>query len=95
MRARGWFRRAPGDRGLAALLRVAVGLAAAAFLVALLPGPTTRAAAVVGVAVLLSAPFVATLWAAVVQARRRRAVEAALALLLLAILLAGVGLGAL
>ena len=95
MRERGWFRRAPGDRGLAALLRVAVALAAAGFLAALVPGPTSGPAASAGVAVLLSAPFLATLSAAVTHARRGRAVDAALAALLLAALLAGVWLGSL
>lgn len=95
MRDRGWFRRAPGDRGLASLLRVAVGLAAAGFLVALVPGPTAAPAASAGVAVLLSAPFLATLSAAVTGARRGRVADAALAALLLAALLAGVWLGSL
>lgn len=94
MRARGWFRRAPGDRGLAVLLRAAVGLAAAGFVVALVPGPASAPAAGAGAAVLLSAPFVATLSAAVSHARRGRAADAALAALLLAALLAGVWLGA-
>lgn len=95
MRARGWFRRAPGDRGLAALLRVAVGLAAAGFLASLLPGGTAAPAASAGVAVLLSAPFLATLSAGVSHARRGRAADAALAALLLASLAAGVWLGTL
>ncbi len=95
MRDRGWFRRAPGDRGLASLLRVAVGLAAAGFLVSMAPGPAGPAAASAGVAALLSAPFLATLSAAVTHARRGRTADAALAALLLAALLAGVGLGAL
>lgn len=94
MRARGWFRRAPGDRGLAAVLRASVALAAACFLAALVPSPVSGTAAAAGVAVLLSAPFLATLSAAVSYGRRGQSPEVALAVLLLAMLLAGVWLGA-
>lgn len=95
MRARGWFRRAPGDRALAALLRGAVGLATAALAASLLPVPGAATVEAAGVAVLLSAPFVATLSAAVSHGRRGRTVDAVLAVALLATLLAGVWLGAL
>lgn len=80
--------------GLAPLLRVCALVAGAALLAAVVPWAGADAAARAGVGVLLSAPYLATLSAAVHYARGRRWPEAALALLLLALLLAGLWLGA-
>lgn len=95
MRARGWFRRAPGDRALAVLLRTAVGVAAVALAGSMVAGPASADVAAAGVAVLLAAPFAATLSAAVAHGRRGRRLDALLALALLATLLAGIWLGTL
>lgn len=98
--AGGWRRRRPEDRTLGALLRWSTRLAGAALALAVAVawlGPDAEAAgeagAAVGVAMLLAAPFLATLAAAVSFARRGHGREAALAALLLALLLAGAWLG--
>lgn len=80
--------------GLGPLLRICVLVVGTALLAAVIPWSGADAAARVGVGVLLSAPYLATLSAAVHYARERRWPEAALALLLLALLLAGLWLGA-
>lgn len=79
--------------GLGALLQWAVRLAAVLLTAALVPWEMSGASAVAGVTVLLSAPYLATLSAAVLYGRRRRWREAALALLLLALLVGGLWLG--
>lgn len=87
---------APDDAtvaGLGPLLRICVVAVGAALLAAVVPWSGADAAARAGVGVLLSAPYLATLSAAVHYARERRWPEAALALLLLLLLLAGLWLG--
>jgi hypothetical protein len=79
--------------GLGALLQWAVRLAAVLLAAAVVPWEMSGASAVAGVTVLLSAPYLATLSAALLYVRRRRWREAALAALLLALLVAGLWLG--
>lgn len=79
--------------GLGPLLRICVLVVAVALLAAVIPWTGADAAARAGVGVLLSAPYLATLSAAVHYVRERRWPEAALALLLLALLLVGLWIG--
>ena len=79
--------------GLGALLQWAVRLAAVLLATAVVPWELSGTSAVAGVTVLLTAPYLATLSAAVLYWRRGRWREAALAILLLALLVAGLWLG--
>lgn len=85
--------RAPRAGGLGTLLRWAVALTAAALALALVPGPWVEVVTPAGIGLLLSAPYVLTLTAAVLYARRRSWTNAGLAALLLALLLVGLWLG--
>lgn len=78
---------------LGRLLRTTVWVTGVCLAVASVPGPWRSTAAGGGVAVLLSAPYLATLSAAVLYGRRRSWRNAALSLLLLVLLLAGLWLG--
>lgn len=85
-----------GDSGLDALgagLGWAVRVAAAALALALVPWPGAGTAADAGVAVLLSAPYLATLVAAIHYHRRGARFDAGLAWLLLLLLVLGLWLG--
>lgn len=82
-----------GLRVLGAGLGWAVRLAALALGVAVLPWEGAASAADAGVTVLLSAPYLATLFAAVHYLRRGAWRNAALASLLLALLVVGLWLG--
>lgn len=96
----------PGRRGnrtaetrfLGRMLRWASRLAGAAFAVVVLLQalrvPGSRVTGLAGTAVLLAAPFLATVAAGVLYARERRGRLAATALLLLALLCVGAWLGA-
>lgn len=87
------------DRLLGALLRWAVRLAGAGFAVALLLRPVPELgraadpAAGAGAGVLLAAPFLGALSAAIFFGRRRRWRDAGLAALLLVLLAAGAWIG--
>lgn len=79
--------------GLGGLFRCCVAVVATALVAAALPWPGAEAAARAGVAVLLSTPYVATLWAAGHYVRERQWLEAGLAVLLATLLLVGLWLG--
>jgi MFS superfamily sulfate permease-like transporter len=87
-----WGGRTPTHALLGGVLRWASRLAGAAFVVAL-ADRSLRVAGAAGVAVLLAAPLVAMLVAAVQYSRERDWREAGLALLLLLMLLVGAWLG--
>lgn len=99
---RAWLDPAPAEGALGRLLAWATWIAGAAFGAAVLAAwvgerasGLRSGAAAAGSAVLLAAPFVATLVAAVVFARRRTWLEASLAALLLLMLSLGAWLGGL
>lgn len=97
---RPWLDLAPAEGALGRLLGWATWIAGAAFGASVLAawtagdgsGPAAGAAAA-GSVVLLASPFLATLVAAAVFARRRAWIEAGLAALLLAMLCLGAWLG--
>lgn len=99
---RAWLVPAPAEAALGRLLTWATWLAGAAFAVSVVAARAGAArtdlasgAAAVGSAVLLAAPFLATLVAAVAFARRRAWVETGLAALLLTMLCLGAWIGGL
>lgn len=88
-----WLSRAPIDRLLAGILRWATRLAALGLLLSLAWREGATGAAAAGVGILLGAPFLATLSAAVAFGRQRRWRLAGAAVLLLLLLGAGAWIG--